>query len=308
MDLSIVIVNWNTKKLLKNCLESLYQTINTVNFEVIVVDNGSKDGSKEMVQKTFPQVKLIANSTNLGFSAADNQGIKVSHGKYLMFLNSDTLVLPLAIDEMIEFISQRPQVGVVGCRLLYGDGTPQESIGIFHSVPRLLLHSLYIDKLFPQLTVYGAYPVTHPIYHKLNEVEVIKGCAMVVRREALNEIGLFDERFFLYSEETDLSYRIRKAGWKIYFYPYVKIIHYGERSTRMRASWAARELERSLLKFIKKHYGKRHAVVAKALLISHCLLAFIILPMKTFFPGRFRKEERSKFSDLLRVLKWRWTL
>lgn len=308
MDLSIIIVSWNTKDLLKNCLESLYRTIIRTHSEIIVVNNGSKDGTLEMVKETFPQVKLISNTSNIGFSAANNQGIKVGYGKYLMFLNSDTLVFPGAIDEMVEFMSQREEAAVLGCQLLYGDGTPRPSFSSFHTIPRLFCHSFYLDKLFPHLLVYGEYPVSHPNYKKLSEVEVIEGCAMMVRRETLNEVGFFDEDFFMYSEETDLCYRIKKAGWKIYFYPHVKIIHYGGQSSRMRSSWAARELDRSLLKFIEKHLGKRHKMVAKVLLMTFCLLGLIILPFKAIFPNRFRGEERSKFSDLFKVLKWRWAL
>ena len=204
MDLSIVIVNWNTAELLIQCLESIYKSGSQYSLEVIVVDNSSTDESVSLVDRDFPCVILIRNDQNLGFARANNQGLAVGSGRYFMLLNSDTIVLPGAIDILIEAADSNPKLGVIGPKLLNMDGSLQESWASFPS-------------FFSELTGKN-FRTRQPVPENPNayEVDYIKGACMLVRSTTIAEVGKLDEDFFFYSEEIDWCYRIRQKNWKIW--------------------------------------------------------------------------------------------
>jgi len=253
MDVSIIIVNWNTKGLLQDCLRSIYERAGDVDYEVIVVDNASADGSAEMVKSDFQQVILIENPENRGFATANNQGMAVAKGRYVLLLNSDTVILENSITNTICFADSNPQAGVIGCRVLNPDGTLQPTCYMFPSILNMLLSSIYLYKIFPKSKFFGRERMSWWDRNDVREVDVVTGCFMFVRREAIEQVGMMDEQFFMYSEETDWCYRFKQKGWKVVFTPVAEIIHYSGASTKQRRTEMILQLWGSILLFLKKH-------------------------------------------------------
>ena len=264
----MIIVNWNTKELLRNCLTSIYQRTGDIDYEVIVVDNASTDGSTEMVKNDFQQVTLIENPENRGFATANNQGIAIAKGRYVLLLNSDTVVLDNSIANTVSFTDSHPQAGVIGCRVLNPDGTVQPTCFMFPSILNMLLSSTYLYKLFPKSRFFGRERMTWWDRSDVREVDVVTGCFMLVRREAIEQVGVMDERFFMYGEETDWCYRFKKKGWKVMFAPVGQIIHFGGQSTSQKPAAMIVQLRLSILKFIRKHYGWPAHIIARFLIAS----------------------------------------
>lgn len=271
MDVSVIIVNWNTKKHLRVCLESLYSQTEGIEFEVIVVDNGSDDGSTEIVKNEFPEVVLIPNSENKGYAAANNQGIAIAKGRHILLLNSDTLVLDNVVDKVVKFADKHDKVAVVGCRILNPDKSLQPSCFMFPSILNLFLSSFYLYHLFPNNKFFGRERLSWWDWRECREVDVVAGCFMLVKREAIEQVGMMDDCYFMYFEESDWCYRFKKAGWKILFTPGAEIIHLGGASTRQASSEMLLQYTKSMLLFFKKHTGKlsyRLACVLLALYFS----------------------------------------
>jgi GT2 family glycosyltransferase len=255
MDVSIIIVNWNTKDILKDCLKSVYEQTKDINYEIIVVDNASTDGSTDMVKKQFPQIILLENSENRGFAAANNRGIAVAKGRYVLLLNSDTIVLENAIAGTVSFADAHTDAAIVGCRVLNSDRTLQSTCFMFPSLLNMLLSSTYLYKLFPHSKFWGREQMTWWDRQDVRQVDAVTGCFMLVRQDAINQVGIMDERYFMYCEETDWCYRFKKAGWKILFTPDAKIIHLRQASTDQIADKMLLQLRGSRLMFLKKHKG-----------------------------------------------------
>lgn len=255
MDVSVIIVNWNTRQITCDCLHSVYRETTAVDFEVIVVDNGSTDGSVEAIQKEFPQVCLIANQDNRGFAAANNQGMVLARGRYILLLNSDTLVLDGAIQKMVRFADQNPDTGVLGCRVLNRDRTLQRTCFMYPSLLNGLLEATYLNKLFPRSRFWAREGMGWWNRDDVRDVEVVTGCFMLVRSESLKQVGLMDERFYMYAEESDWCYRFKQSGWRVLFTPEAQIIHLGGQSSAMRSGEMIIQLRLSILKFVRKHHG-----------------------------------------------------
>lgn len=262
LDVSIIIPNYNTRDILRDCLVSLYKFPATVSFEVITVDNGSNDGSTEMVKSEFEQVILIERKVNIGYAGACNLGIKNSKGRYLLILNSDTLALDGSIDKMVYFADQNPQGAVFGCRILNTDMTLQSTCFMYPSILNMFLASTYLYKLFPKNKFFGRQAMSWWNRDDVREVDAVTGCCMLVRKEAIDDVGMMDESFFMYAEETDWCYRFKKAGWKIMFTPTADIIHLGGQSTRhIRGDMLVIE-KLSVLEFIRKHHNWTYHKIA----------------------------------------------
>jgi len=255
LEVSVLIINWNTKDILRDCLHSVYETTPRDSLEVIVVDNASQDGSVEMVKNEFPAVKLVANSSNVGFAKANNQGIKAAQGRYVLLLNSDTVVLGDAIAETITFADANADAGVVGCRVLNADRTLQPTCFMFPSALNILLSSTYLYKLFPRSKLFGREHMTWWKRDDVREVDVVTGCFMLIRRDVFDKIGLLDTDYFMYGEETDFCYRCKKAGFRNYFYPSAQIIHLGGASSRQMEPAMILQARASILLFLRKHRG-----------------------------------------------------
>jgi N-acetylglucosaminyl-diphospho-decaprenol L-rhamnosyltransferase len=243
MDLSIIIVSWNTSKLLSQCLESIYRSELRSTFEIIVVDNGSTDDSISILNTNFPDVNVILNDRNLGFAKANNQGLAMAKGRYILLLNSDTIVLPGAFDEMIRVADLNPQTGVIGPKLLNMDGTLQKS---WSSFPSFL--SELVGKNFR---------IRHPIVTIPNtyDVDWIMGACMLVRAATIQDVGKMDEDYFFYSEETDWCFRIKRKNWKIWYLTSAKIYHLGGGSTKRGSVMQLVSLYQSKLLYFKKNHG-----------------------------------------------------
>jgi GT2 family glycosyltransferase len=236
-----------------------------VEFEVIVVDNASSDDSVDMLKSEFPQVRIIANAENRGFAKANNQGIAIAEGRYVLLLNSDTVVLGNCIAETVSFADAQAQAGVVGCRVLNPDNSLQPTCFMFPSILNMLLSSTYLYKLFPRSRFFGREHMTWWDSNDAREVDVVKGCFMLVRREAIEQVGPMDEGFFMYAEETDWCYRFKKNGWKVMFAPVGRIIHLGGQSTAQKHAAMIVQLRLSILKVIRKHRGWTAHLVARFL-------------------------------------------
>lgn len=256
--ISIIIPSFNTRELLKACLQSL-KTDNP-DYEIIVIDNGSTDGSKAMLQEFQShnhKLKTIFNQKNQGFGQANNQGIKIASGDYLLFLNSDTLVKDQAPFKMVKFLEDNPQAGMVGCRLLNKDGTYQASAGPFPNL-WITFIMLFAEHWLGDL-VRGSFA-------QKKEVDWVMGAAMMVRKEVIDKAGLMDESIFMYMDEVEWCYRIKKAGFKVMFYPGAEIIHLFGASSRAGRTDPIVNIYRGLLYFYKKHYSPLSVFILKIML------------------------------------------
>lgn len=218
MDLSIVIVNWNTYKLLDQCLNSLDGTQSMIKKEIIVVDNGSTDDSVKMVELKHPDVMLIKNDENVGFSKANNQGFRMSHGRYVMFLNTDTIVLGDALSKIVEFLDTNPEAGIVGPKVLNPDGSLQVSAAKSPTLMNTIV-DLFKFGIIPRFSSWYA------SYDNTMEVGWVSGACLTARCETIEQLGGWDESLFMYSEDVDLCMRAHDMGWGIFFYPRAEIIH-----------------------------------------------------------------------------------
>jgi N-acetylglucosaminyl-diphospho-decaprenol L-rhamnosyltransferase len=260
--LSIVIVNWNTRDLLAQCLISIERHPPRGACEVWVVDNASADGSPSVVRERFPWVHLIENRENVGFAAANNQAIRRSEGRYILLLNSDTEVRPGALPALAAFMDGHPRAGAAGARLLNADGTLQPSCHPMLTPGREFWRLLFLERLWPRAT----YPMHRWDLETPRPVEVIKGACLLLRREALDEVGLLDEGYFMYTEEVDLCYRLVQAGWQLWWVPRAEVIHREAQSSRQAAERMYLQLYRSKVQFYRKFGGRRQAEQFKWLL------------------------------------------
>ena len=220
MDISIIIVNWNTQKLLRDCLQSINDTVRDVTFEIIVVDNASEDGSVLMLREEFPGVTLIENRDNRGFGAANNQAFAIMRGTYALLLNTDIVLTDNAIYELFSFMETHPDTAMACGQLLNRDGSKQNSIANFPTLLTLMANISFLEYLFPKRFPSKRYKHAEPI-----EIESAIGACLIVRKKAMDKVGIFDERYFFFFEETDWAYRMCSAGWKIYHVPSAMIYH-----------------------------------------------------------------------------------
>lgn len=266
LDLSIIIVSWNVRDLLARAIECVYATTRKSSFEIIVVDNCSSDGSVAMLSGRFPQVRLIANSENVGFGRANNQGLALARGRHLLLLNPDAFVHAGTVDRLVEFMDAQPDAGSAGPRLRYEDGRLQRSVTAFPTLLTELWTTFGLDRAFPGSPVFGRYKQTFWAMDDLRPVDSLMGACLILRRAVIDRIGLFDEQFFMYSEEVDLCYRLRQAGWRNYFLPDVEATHiWGGSSQRVPAATFLR-LFQSRVQFFRKHYSRPTVLAYKGLL------------------------------------------
>ena len=225
-DVSVVMVSYNTRELLAQSLASLFAQTPSLNLQVTVIDNASSDGSAEMVRESFPRVKLVANFENLGITKANNQGLKVSNGRYILLLNPDTIILDRAIERMRAFLGSHPEIGACGCKLLNPDGSYQRS----DFPPPSLISAFYLySSLFARFPALGQRLLPEAVNLRPDKTRPVQLCAttcFLISRACLNDVGYLDERFFLYSEDYDLCLRIWQKGWKVYYLPEASITHY----------------------------------------------------------------------------------
>ncbi len=280
IDLSVIIVAWKVKDLLEKCLSSIYSKSKGINFacpvmtsksesfyeavprgeqselygEVFVIDNNSGDGSVEMIKTNFPQVKLIINQKNKGFASANNQGIKEAKGEFILLLNPDTEILDNALSKMVNFMKEREEAGITGCRLLNSDHSLQPSCRAFPSLYSQIIVLLKLHNFFPAL-VKKYYMLDWP-HQEIKEVDQVMGACFLIRKKVINEIGLLDENFYIWFEEVDFCKRAKDKGWKIYYTPQIEIIHHqGQSFKQVIGLEKQKEFNRSLRYYFKKRHS-----------------------------------------------------
>ena len=299
MDLSVIIVNWNTKDLLCQCIDSLTQTLKKMDTEIFVVDNGSTDGSVAAIREKFPRVRLVENQVNLGFARANNQAISLSSGEYLLLLNPDTKVKDEAIPQMLSFMNVHAKAGLVGGQLLNADESKQNSIANFPSLATELLNKSLLRWLFPE-----KFPGKERDYPGPVEVESVIGACMLVRRKAVEQVGLLDEEFFLFLEETDWCYRIKKAGWEIYHIPGAKLLHFQGKSAEVEKAKTRIEYYRSRYHYFRKNRGSFQTSVLSIGLIIKLLVELVFATIACMVTLFMVKKWRTKLSTYLYLMWW----
>lgn len=257
--LSVVIVNYNVKHFIEQCLFSVLKAAQHVSCEVFVVDNNSVDGSVNLIKSRFPQITLIENKTNTGFSVANNQAIRLAKGDYVLLLNPDTVVQEDTFVKTVTFMDEHPDAGGLGVKMLDGQGNfaPESKRGL--PTPSVAFYKMFgLSKLFPHSRKFGKYHLTYLPENEVNEVDVLSGAFMLMRKSLLDKIGLLDETFFMYGEDIDLSYRITKAGYRNYYFPLTQIIHYKGESTKRSSINYVLIFYKAMAIFSKKHFSGSH--------------------------------------------------
>jgi O-antigen biosynthesis protein len=271
--ISVIIVNYNVEYFLEQCLNSVKTALKNIEGEVFVVDNNSIDGSVEMVKKKFPEFHLIANKDNRGFSKANNQAIELSKGEFTLLLNPDTVVEEDTFEKVIQFMDNTPDAGGLGVRMLDGKGKflPESKRGL--PTPTVAFYKIFgLSRIFPKSKKFSQYHLGNLSEFETNEIDILSGAFMLMRKEALNKVGLLDEAFFMYGEDIDLSYRIQKGDYKNYYFPETRIIHYKGESTKKSSINYVFVFYRAMVIFAENHFSQKNAKLFSFLI--NCAIYF----------------------------------
>lgn len=303
MDLSIIIVNWNTQTLLRDCLHSLCQDGSSQNWEIWVVDNASGDGSIEMVRAQFPQIHLIVNEENVGFARATNQALAQATGRFCLLLNPDTVVPTGALDRLLAFMEETPDAGIAGCRQVYPDGVWQATCHREITLARETIIAFGLSRVFRRMVDYSG---RHEEGSTPRQVDWVEGGALLIRTHVLSSIGLLDESFFMYAEDADLCLRARQANFQVYYVPDIQIIHHRGQATgfeerRRRQKRVNTDmllaLHRSKAKYFYKHYGDLHSRIYQLLVRIYSLrklsMGLVAYLSKRIEPDAWRNISRA---------------
>ncbi|OGK31280.1 hypothetical protein A3F29_00250 [Candidatus Roizmanbacteria bacterium RIFCSPHIGHO2_12_FULL_33_9] len=275
MDLSIVIVSYNTKNFIKDCILSIYKNTQGIKYEIIVVDNASSDGSAGIIKKEFPDVILIAGKKNLGFSSANNKGVRKSHGRYVLFLNPDTLIYKDSISQMLKFMDSHGEIGAATCKLLLPNGRIDDASHRGFPTPwNSFTYFLGLSKTFPSFKLFSGYNLSFLDLDRTHEIDACAGAFMIVRRKAGDDIGWWDEDYFFYGEDLEFCFRLKEKGWKIYYHPDVSVLHYkgvsgGIKKLSKQITTASLETKKratdsrfdAMRIFYEKHYEKKYSKI-----------------------------------------------
>lgn len=306
LDLTVSIVNWNTKELLKACLGSIFSQTEGLNYDVWVIDNGSSDGSVQMIEREFPQVRLIKNFVNLGFTKTNNQVLRQCEGNYVLLLNSDTQVVGNALKELTDFMEVHPEAGAAGCQLLNKDGSLQLSCGRFPTLTSMFFGGMTCNRIFRKIfgkrTFFAEYGLSDEEHLCFQEVDFVKGCCLILRKCVLEKTGSLDENIFMYFEEIDLCYRIKQQGNKILYTPQPKVVHLGGQSNPSVGKTVCQQLN-SQEYFFRKHYGNTQAFFLKLVIAFGALIR---LPLFLVIYSFMRKgpKMKAKLASNLYTLKY----
>ena len=280
MELSIIIVNWNSIDYLQKCLSKVFSKTRDIEFEVIVIDSGSFDGSHQMVQQHFPSTKFIQSDHNLGFAKANNEAYRISRGNYILFLNPDTEIEDNAFHKLMMHLEAIPNAGAIGAKLLNTDGSIQTTcIRRFPSILEQLLDSDHLQKHFPRWGIWGMAPILDEPPEPV-AVEAVSGACLMVKRLAFENAGMFSDDYFMYSEDIDLCHKLSKSGWLIYFDPTAKVIHHGGGSSSKRSvnTFSSVMMLESRYRYFKKMHSRSYAEYYKlAILLAATMRTGIIL-------------------------------
>lgn len=307
MELSIISVNWNSVGYLRECIASVYEQTRGISFEIIVVDNASPQGGVEVLNKDFPDVRIIHSEKNLGFAGANNLGFRASLGRYVLFLNPDTKLASPAVNTMLEHLKLLPDGGVVGCKLLNTDHSVQiTSIQKFPTIVNQLLDLEYFQLRWPACPLWNISPLFSETSEPLS-VEVISGACMLLKREVFEQVGMFTEDYFMYAEDIDLNYKVKKAGFTNYYLGSVTIVHHGGGSSRQEAGhWATGMKYRAMGKLFRRTGGLLYEGLYRATMA--CAAAGRLLILALAYPFANVLWNKQSFQFAVRkwtiVLKW----
>ena len=296
--ISVIIVNWNTKNILQNCLDSIYQTIGHLSFEVIVVDNASSDGSQELLQERYPQVITIHNQVNKGFGAANNQAFAIMKGEYALLLNTDAIVTPGAIGKLYLFLKTYPHAATVCGQLLNVDGRKQNSVASFPTLLTLAANTSILEYLLPHF-----YPSKRYEHKKPIQVDSAIGACMMINKKALAEVGFFDERYFFFFEETDLAYALHRRGWSVYHVPDAFIYHLQGQSIGQNIG-ARIEFYRSRYQFLSKWHSRPYYYLASGIIFLRLLINVVFNFISVLLTLGLGKKARNKLTIYSKLIHW----
>lgn len=294
IDVSIIIVSYNVSKFLRDCIASVKRET-LCHYEMIVVDNASEDGSVGMIKKNYPDIKLIQNRRNIGFAAANNIGFREACGRYVFMLNPDTLILDRAVDKLVHFMDEHPNVAACGPKNLNPDMTLQYNCHHFPTLSMALITHLQLHRFFPQKRYFGRGHMTYWTYDRIREVDWITGCSFLFRREIIDAVGNLDEDYFMYSEECDFCYRMKKRNLVTVFFPEASIVHFGGQSGKgqnfpyavINSSLGHLFLSRYL--FFRKNYGRTREVALRIIDLFYYTLVLLKNKMRPKKRNRYRK-------------------
>jgi GT2 family glycosyltransferase len=310
-DASIIIVSFNTREILRECLDSVICESDDLRVEILIVDNNSSDGSPQMVEVDFPQVKLIKSTVNLGFGAANNLALEQATGKYFVLLNSDAFFQKDALKKAVSHMDEQPDCGLGGCRLTGRDGSWQPSSRSFHSITRDLVVMTGLAYRFPKSRFFGHFDRTWADRNQPASVDWVPGAFSIIRPAALKKIGLFDPAFFLYYEEVDLCRRIKEAGYSIWYWPDIVVVHIGGESSRQLkttleiSSMAAQVVMwrmRSTLLYYRKHHGPQ-VYMAKW---SELAMYRLTVVRNRFSRASMRRERGEYYRTMIALMNQAW--
>lgn len=288
-DISVVIVNYNVKAFLEQCLIAVERARGSLNIEIFVVDNASVDGSQAMVKKRFPHVRLIENSQNVGFSTANNKALEKAQSEYILILNPDTLIQEDTLLVLKQYLDENPLVGAVGCKLLNPDGSFQIASRRSFPTPWVAFSRIIgLSRIFPKSRLFGRYNLTYLDPDSESEIDVLAGSLMMLRKKALDQVGYFDEDYFMYGEDIDLCYRIKKAGWRLVYTPRTKVIHYKGESTKKSDFSVIANFYSTMLIFVSKHFSGRYSFALRIVLTLgiyfRAVMAFLLQTLRNLAP------------------------
>lgn len=304
MLVSIIIVSWNAREYLKTCLLSLKEQACAYPVEVIVVDNASSDGSPELVEAEFPDVHLVRNPANLGFAKANNIGISLSAGNYVCLINSDVKVSKDCITRLVGYCERESDVGLVGPRVVGADGRLQRSCRGFPTLWNMFCRAMAMDSVFPRTRAFTGYSLSHWSQDAVRLVDILSGCFWVARRDAVNQVGLLDESFFMYGEDMDWCKRFWNSSWKLAFVPVAEAIHYGGASSSNSPIRFYIERQRADLQYWRKHHSVGAARTFYLISCLHLVLRTGGYSLMFLFKKRFRSSYRYKISRSIACLRW----
>jgi GT2 family glycosyltransferase len=304
INISIIIVSWNAKKYLIDCLNSLFGSSCKYTQEIIVVDNASTDGSCEAVVSRFPQVTLIKNKENLGFAKANNIGIRQCHGRYVFLINSDVIVLPGCIEKLVDYMDKHPNVGMIGPRILNPDHSLQVSCRHFPSLWNNLCQTLWLNVLFPKSRFFSGPFMTYWAHDTIRKVDAIGGMFCMVSRQALDKVGLLDEDFFIYAEDVDWCKRFDKQCYDIMLFSEAQAIHFGGKSSSNAPIRFYIEMQKADLQYWTKHHGKFMATAYKMIILLRHILRAIARMLQYPFCLSQRETIRFKLRRCTACIQW----
>jgi len=301
---SVIIVSWNARDYLVQCLESLDAKACRHPFEIVVVDNASSDGSADCVTERFPHVRLVRNTENSGFARGNNIGVAASKGRYLCFVNSDVKVLPDCITRLVDYCEEHAEVGIVGPRVIGGDGQVQRSCWGTPTIWNMLWRAVAFDTLFPRCRLFTGFSLNHWSQDTVTPVGILSGCFWLVRRQALGKVGLLDENFFMYAEDMDWCKRYWDNGWQVVYFPLAEAIHYGGGSSANAPLRFYIERHRAALQYWRKHHSRVVAACYFLILCLHLLLRAGGHAASLLLRRRSHQTSLYKLKRSLACLKW----